>query len=66
MIVTSAAQPDSGWQSVVRDIKADFQRAFGEEFGPGMPPLQAVIVTADTDQSGGAVRASFASLRLLP
>lgn len=66
MIVASGDQPDSGWQSVVRNVKVDFQRAFGEEFGPGMPPLEAIIVTADTDQSGGAVRASFARLRLRP
>ena len=64
MIVAGSAQPDSGWQSVKRNIEADFQRAFGEEYGPGMPPLKAVIVTSDTDQSGGSVRASFARLHL--
>lgn len=64
MIVAGNAPPEAGWQQVTRNLKADFERAFGKEYGPGMPGLKAIVVSSDTDQSGGQVRASFARMRL--
>lgn len=54
------------WWSEDRDLQADFQRAFGEEHGPGMPALTGVALAVDTDQGGGEVRSRFADLRWQP
>jgi hypothetical protein len=51
------------WWAEDRDLHADFQRAFGEEHGPGMPGLIGVALAADTDQAGGEVHSRFADLR---
>lgn len=57
--------PGSGrWWEESRDLEADFQRAFGAEYGPGTPPLQAVAIAADTDQGGGRVETRFGDLSL--
>lgn len=64
MLVANSQASGSGWQRQQRDLLTDFQRAFGEEFGPGMPPIKAIVVSADTDQSGGQVDAAFADVVL--
>ena len=40
------------WQVEQRDLRADFLRAFGDET-PSVPPLVAVLVGADADNTGG-------------
>jgi hypothetical protein len=62
MVLRSSEAPGAWW-SEQRDLLADFQRAFGAEYGPGMPPIAAVALAADTDQGGGAVRAWFSDLQ---
>jgi hypothetical protein len=64
MIVVRAPARPGGWWEEERDVEADFRRAFGEEHGPGVPPLRAVAVAADTDQGGGALRTRFGDLEL--
>ena len=39
------------WHQESRDVAADFRRAFGDE-SPDLPPLAAVIVAADADNTG--------------
>ena len=52
IVVNSGEQRLGQWVSHVRDLAADFQRAFGAE-SDTLPPLQAVLVGADADNTGG-------------
>ena len=52
IVVNSGDQRLGQWLNHDRDLAADFQRAFGEE-SDVMPPLQAVLVGADADNTGG-------------
>ena len=63
MIVASSGAAGR-WATVSRDIAADFQRAFGAEHGPGMPPIRAIVVGADSDQTGDTLLTRFGDLRL--
>ena len=64
MIVVRDDAGSGRWWEESRDLEADFQRAFGAEYGAGMPPLQAVAIAADTDQGGGRVETRFGDLAL--
>ena len=52
IVVNSGEQRLGQWVSHERDLAADFKRAFGEESN-ALPPLQAVLVGADADNTGG-------------
>lgn len=52
IVVNSGEQHLGQWFSHTRDLAADFQRAFGEE-SDTLPPLQAVLVGGDSDNTGG-------------
>jgi hypothetical protein len=52
IVVDSGEQQLGQWLTHTRDLAADFQRAFGEESAT-LPPLQAVLVGADADNTGG-------------
>ena len=52
IVVNSGEQRLGQWVSHTRDLAADFQRAFGEE-SDTLPPLQAVLVGGDSDNTGG-------------
>jgi hypothetical protein len=52
MVVDSGEQQLGQWRTHTRDVAADFQRAFGEESAT-LPPLQALLVGADADNTGG-------------
>jgi hypothetical protein len=52
LVVDSGEQQLGQWRMHARDVAADFQRAFGEE-SAALPPLQAVLVGADADNTGG-------------
>ncbi len=52
IVVDSGEQRLGQWVSHERDLAADFQRAFGEE-SDTLPPLQAVLVGGDADNTGG-------------
>ena len=52
IVVDSGSKALGQWVSHRRDLAADFQRAFGHEF-PTLPPLEAVAVGADADNTGG-------------
>jgi hypothetical protein len=53
------------WQSERHDLAADFLRAFGDEAGE-VPPLRAILVGADADNTGGRSVAWLDALRLEP
>ena len=44
--------PLGSWRAHTRDLHADFLRAFGEE-SSSVPPLLAIVVGADADNTGG-------------
>ncbi len=52
IVVNSGEQRLGQWVSHERDLAADFKRAFGDE-SDTLPPLQAVLVGGDADNTGG-------------
>jgi hypothetical protein len=63
MIVASSGAAGVGaWQSLTRDVRADFRRAFGEEAGA----LLAVGVLTDTDNTDGHAEAWYGDIRFAP
>ena len=52
IVVNSGEQLLGQWVSHKRDLVADFQRAFGDE-SDTLPPLQAVLVGGDSDNTAG-------------
>lgn len=53
------------WFDEERDVAADWRRAFGDE-SPEVPPLAALIVAADADNTGARSLAFVAGLRFAP
>jgi hypothetical protein len=53
------------WRSERRDLRADFLRAFSDESAE-VPPLAAVLVGADADNTGGRGAGEVAALELRP
>jgi hypothetical protein len=52
------------WAVESRDLAADFAHAFPHEAQAGLPPLAAIGVSADGDNTGGSSLAYFGDLRL--
>jgi len=52
------------WFDEARDLAADFARAFPHEARAGTPPLAALAVSADADNTHGRSLAYFGDLRL--
>lgn len=66
MIVADSGTKALGrWVSHQQDVAADFQRAFGHEY-PTLPPLEAVAVGADADNTGGHSVGFVGDLTLSP
>lgn len=66
VIVLRNREDASGrWFDEDRDVAADWRRTFGDESAE-MPPLAAVIVAADADNTGAASVAHVAGLRFVP
>lgn len=53
------------WRDESHDLHADFLRAFGDETDT-VPPLKAIAVGADADNTGGRSRGAVAGLALQP
>jgi DUF3047 family protein len=63
MVVASSGHTGVGaWQTLTRDVRDDFRRAFGEEPGP----LIAVGVLTDTDNTDGHAEAWYGDIRFVP
>jgi len=59
MVVADSGRADLGrWVARERDVAADFRRAFGVV----APPVTAVIVSADTDNTGESVESYFGDI----
>jgi hypothetical protein len=69
VVLRTAADANATWFEETRDIAADFRRAFGDEWpatATGLPPLSAVLVGADADNTGASSVAHIAELRFAP
>jgi hypothetical protein len=64
-ILRGIGSPLATWQTERRDLRADFLEAFGDEVTQ-MPPLSAVLVGADADNTGGRGEARIVDLVLRP
>lgn len=62
-VLQGSGSPIGHWRSEQRDLRADFLRAFGDEASE-LPPIIAVLVGADADNSGGHGLAHVAELEL--
>jgi hypothetical protein len=60
--ITAQAAPGA-WRRERRDLAADFRRAFGDE-SDTVPPLTAVLIGADADNTGGRSLGFIAELKL--
>ena len=60
IVVASGTQGLGAWQSVRRDLAADYRRAFGAEPGP----ILGVAVLTDTDNTGAQAEGRYADIRL--
>ena len=63
LVLQGAGAPLATWRSESRDLQADFLRAFGDE-ARSVPPLQAIAVGADGDNTGGSSQAFVADIAL--
>jgi hypothetical protein len=62
-VLDSAATPLKTWVAHQRDLALDFQHAFGHE-SPAMPPLVAIGVGADSDNTQGSSLGYVGDIRL--
>ena len=62
VVAASGAEGVGAWQSLMRNVRDDFLRAFGEEPGP----LTAVGVLTDTDNTDGHAEAWYGDIRFEP
>ena len=63
IVLQGAGSPLGRWQTERRDLTADFIAAFGDE-SRELPPLRAVLVGADADNTGGTSVSHLADLEL--
>jgi hypothetical protein len=61
----TARHAAGAWTTEQHDLARDFRRAFGEE-SDEVPPLTALLIGADTDNTGSHSLAWLDGLRLLP
>jgi len=59
MVVVDNGAGVRAWNSVSRNVREDFKRAFGEEAGA----VTAIGVLTDTDNTGGSVEAWYGDMR---
>ncbi len=66
LVLRGRADAAAGWVAEQRDIGADFVRLFGDEAQGRVPPLQAVAIGADADNTGERSIAHVADVELSP
>lgn len=65
IVLRNAGDAPGRWLEESRDIATDFRRAFGGEI-PGLPPVIAVLVGGDADNTGAHSVAYIAGLHFEP
>lgn len=64
LVLNGADAPLRQWSSHSRNLQQDFLKAFGDE-SPNVPPLLAIVVGADADNTGGTSLAYVGDLSLV-
>jgi len=65
IVTTSGPQQLGRWVKQSRDIAADFRQAFGAE-SDALPPMMAILVGGDADNTGGRSTGYVDDIRLEP
>ena len=65
IVLRNGSDAPGHWQRESRDVAADFLRAFGDESAT-VPPLTAVIVAGDADNTGARSVTHVANLSFAP
>ena len=65
IVLRNAGDSPGTWFDETRDVAADWQRAFGDESAE-LPPVSAVIVAGDADNTRGSSQALVGGLRWGP
>lgn len=65
LVLRDRHAPLQQWLDESRDVAADYRLAFGDESAE-LPPVSAVIVAGDADNTGGHALAHVAGLRVAP
>lgn len=63
LVLRGSEAPLRAWQREVRDLHADFARLFGDE-ASSLPPLKALLLAGDADNTQGRSLALVADLNL--
>lgn len=68
IVLRGPRAPIGGWVEQDRDVAVDFRRAFGDEWpaADALPPVTALIVAGDADNTGATSVAHVAGLRFGP
>ena len=64
LVLNGAEAPLRQWASHSRNLQQDFKQAFGDE-SPSVPPLVAIVVGADADNTAGASLAYLGDVVLM-
>ena len=65
IVARGSGSPPGAWQAERHDLQADFLRAFGDEASV-VPPLKAIALGADADNTGGRSVGWVAAVTLQP
>jgi len=63
IVLHGIGEPMQAWRHEDRDLPSDFDRLFGDE-SAALPPLRAVVVSGDADNTGGHSIAHLRELQL--
>ena len=63
IVLHGIGEPLQTWRHEDRDLPSDFHRLFGDE-SVALPPLRAVVVSGDADNTGGHSIAHLRELQL--
>ena len=64
LVLNGSGAQSGQWASHSRNLQQDFKQAFGDE-SPSVPPLMAIVVGADGDNTGGESLAYVGDLTLV-
>jgi len=62
IVVESGVSRVNRWLEVERDVAADFRAAFGLQSSDDIPPVSAVAIATDTDNTGEVATAFFGDI----
>lgn len=66
VVVRGQGDALGAWAQERRDVAADLRRLFGDELGAALPPLTAIAVSADADNTGADSLGHVAAVALQP